>query len=248
MRIIVLALLVATNMAAGAASPATQPTKVSTQTLRQNRLALWRSSVTLPSSPMAAQDLRATITTLQMLSPSTRPAASMAPAPTPAPVASTPATAPAVAVEAEVPQTQPTTEPASPAVAGIDPRVLGQLKTAPAKGRWGALALADALFADGQPQTAFTLYEQAMTQALAPQDKAWALFQMGNCRMSSDANAAVVFYRRVASEHADSIWASVAVEQVKTIEWQRNVNPQAVLQALSSRNRTANPGADANAR
>lgn len=116
----------------------------------------------------------------------------------------------------------------------IDANTLEQLKLAPAKGPACMLTLADSLFGSEQFDAAATLYETVLGQDQSPATKAWALFQMANCARTKDPAAATTLYKRVADEYPDSLWAEVAQEQSRLIDWQQSVNPQAMLQKLAT--------------
>jgi hypothetical protein len=99
------------------------------------------------------------------------------------------------------------------------------------------LGLADALYLGGRLAEASTFYERVLMGVGAgagagagagggsSDTKAWALYQMANCRRSSDPAAAVAFYKRVAAEYPKSPWAGVSAVQQRLLEWYQTVGP-----------------------
>ena len=97
--------------------------------------------------------------------------------------------------------------------------VIEQLKTLPAEQVADLMALADALYLGGRQPEAFIFYEKALPSQLAPQTKAWALFQMANCRRRVDMAAAADLYKRLATEYPKCPWATVATVEQRLLAW-----------------------------
>jgi hypothetical protein len=97
--------------------------------------------------------------------------------------------------------------------------VIEQLKTLPAEQVADLMALADALYLGGRQPEASIFYEKALSSQLAPQAKAWALFQMANCRRRVDMAAAADLYKRLATEYPKCPWAAVAAVEQRLLAW-----------------------------
>ena len=97
--------------------------------------------------------------------------------------------------------------------------VVEQLKKLPAEQVADLMALADALYLGGRQPEAFIFYEKALSSPLAPQAKAWALFQMANCRRRTDMAAAADLYKRLATEYPKCPWAGVAAVEQRLLAW-----------------------------
>ncbi|MBM4019174.1 MAG: hypothetical protein FJ288_12750 [Planctomycetes bacterium] len=82
------------------------------------------------------------------------------------------------------------------------------------------VALADTLYLAGRCDEAFIFYERAASGQAPDEAKAWAVFQMANCRRASDPAAAAALYKRVAAEHPKTPWASIAALQDRVIQAQ----------------------------
>ncbi len=113
--------------------------------------------------------------------------------------------------------------------AGIDPKWLHQLETAPREGVSDPAALADALYAGGHIDAAFVYYDIAWRRNDPECDQAWLLLQMGNCRQQTDPAKARGFYRQLLADHPESRWSAAAGTQDKLLEWKQMDQPQQVL-------------------
>lgn len=78
------------------------------------------------------------------------------------------------------------------------------------------------------------MYQMAMQQDPTPVDRAWALFQLGNCKRKDDPEMAMGFYRRLLTEYPDSQWGGVAEIQDQLIEWRRINNPAKLIKELKA--------------
>lgn len=116
---------------------------------------------------------------------------------------------------------------AGPSEPAISEAVVARLKGLSAEKVADPMGLADSLYLGGRLTEAGTFYEKALADSSQPDAKAWALYQMANCRRSTDAAAAMVLYKRVTAEFPKSPWAGVAAAQQRLLEWYQTVNPVA---------------------
>jgi tetratricopeptide (TPR) repeat protein len=97
------------------------------------------------------------------------------------------------------------------------------------------LELAELLYNCGRLKDAAAFYQQALNDAndannIMYKDRAWILFQIGNCLQKIEPETAAKMYRRLMAEHSDSIWAQPAVAKLNLIEWYTQQKPQTLLQ------------------
>ena len=192
--------------------------------VRESMRELWHANVGAIPKEQAPSPLDAVVRQLRAIQMSPqRPAAGgvLAPQPTTAP--------------AEVLAGSPQEPPARRAGRQIDPAVLEKLRKLPAGGVASPEELAEALFLTRHFDAASVFYEQALKEAKNDDDKAWLLYQMGNCRRPNDPAAARALYGRILAEHPDSVWSSLADMQSRLIEWQQINNPRGLLQELSQK-------------
>ena len=110
---------------------------------------------------------------------------------------------------------------------------LDKIKSLPASSIADPVALADALCLAGRLEAAATFYEKAMDTKVDSATRAWLLFQLGNCHKGSDPQAARGYYKRLLSEHPDSIWKAAAVVADRLIEWKLTNEPEKLLKAAA---------------
>jgi hypothetical protein len=129
-------------------------------------------------------------------------------------------------------------KPASEKAAGgrpaISEAVIARLKAQPAEKVADPLGLADALYLGGRLAEACTFYERVLAGSAgsaATDAKAWAVYQMANCRRSSDPAAAAALYKRVTTEFPKSPWAGVSAAQQRLLEWYQTVGPTTAADA-----------------
>jgi len=95
------------------------------------------------------------------------------------------------------------------------------------------LELADLLYNCGRLKEAAVFYQQALdvndTENVMYKDKAWLLFQAGNCLQKIEPEKAVKMYRRLLAEYPDSIWTQPAAAKSHLIEWYLQQKPQTLL-------------------
>jgi len=86
------------------------------------------------------------------------------------------------------------------------------------------LELAEILFRNGNLKEAAKCYKEALDRMTAnenglQEDKAWILFQIGNCLRNTDQPAAIEMYKQLITEYPDSPWTDLAKAQSKLIDW-----------------------------
>ncbi len=104
------------------------------------------------------------------------------------------------------------------------------------------LELAEILFLSGNLNDAAMLYQEALKRqdpndAAVSRDRAWILFQTGNCLRHDDMPAAAKMYRRLLTEYPTSPWADLASARGKLIDWYLKDEPEKlVVEALHVKN------------
>ena len=93
-------------------------------------------------------------------------------------------------------------------------------------------ALGDALFQAGHPNLAAVFYDRAVKGQTAPMEKAWMLFQAGNCRRRTDPQAALKAYDTLVAAHPESPWSSIALVQKGIVEWRNTKNLAALFKDI----------------
>jgi tetratricopeptide (TPR) repeat protein len=96
------------------------------------------------------------------------------------------------------------------------------------------LELAELLYNCGRLKEAAVFYQQALSDSnqagdVMYKDKAWLLFQAGNCLQKIEPEKAVKLYKRLVIEYPDSIWAEPAVSKSHLIEWYLQQKPETLL-------------------
>ena len=96
--------------------------------------------------------------------------------------------------------------------------------------------LAEVMFHSGHLREASILYRQAVDRKAAKQadvsrDRAWILFQIGNCLRDEDRTEASKMYKQLITEYPDSPWTDLAKAQVKLIDLYQKEKPQALLES-----------------
>jgi len=86
--------------------------------------------------------------------------------------------------------------------------------------------LGEVLFLSGHQKKAAVFYQEALSRSSADeagsaQDRAWILFQIGNCLRDDDDAAAKKMYRQLIAEYPESPWTDLAKAQDKLIDWYR---------------------------
>lgn len=62
-------------------------------------------------------------------------------------------------------------------------------------------------------------------------DRAWILFQLGNCLQISDPQTALQKYRLLVDTYPSSLWADAAEEKSRILDWRINDDPKGLIQA-----------------
>ncbi|MEA3226653.1 MAG: hypothetical protein U9Q07_11950 [Planctomycetota bacterium] len=94
--------------------------------------------------------------------------------------------------------------------------------------------LAETLFLSGNLKEAAVFYTEAIgrtepNDVSSSRDRAWMLFQMGNCLRNSDLSAATKMYARLFTEYPDSPWADMARAQAQLIDWYIRDEPRKLI-------------------
>ena len=73
------------------------------------------------------------------------------------------------------------------------------------------------------------LKRQAPNDPTVSRDRAWILFQTGNCLRNNDMPAAAKIYRRLLTEYPTSPWADLASARGKLIDWYLKDEPEKLV-------------------
>ncbi|MHC4570544.1 MAG: tetratricopeptide repeat protein [Planctomycetota bacterium] len=95
-------------------------------------------------------------------------------------------------------------------------------------------ALAELLYLSGHLKEASVFYQEALNRsspdrADPPQNRAWILFQIGNCLRDDDPPMATKMYRQLIAEYPNSLWTGLAKTQDKLIDWYQKNKPQTLI-------------------
>jgi tetratricopeptide (TPR) repeat protein len=101
------------------------------------------------------------------------------------------------------------------------------------------LELAEVLFQGGQLKESVKCYRDALNQMSADAnnssgDKAWVLFQIGNCLQKDDPSAALQMYKQLIAECPDSLWIDLAKAKASLIDWYIKDKPDVLLEQYKS--------------
>ena len=96
------------------------------------------------------------------------------------------------------------------------------------------LDLADILFLSGHLKLAGMLYQQALGRMSSDdvgsaQDKAWILFQTGNCLRDDNLTEAGRMYRQLIGQYPNSPWVDLAKARLNLIDWYQTSKPQTLI-------------------
>jgi tetratricopeptide (TPR) repeat protein len=96
------------------------------------------------------------------------------------------------------------------------------------------LELGELLFRNGNYKEAVLFYREALvrTEPNNPDtaiDRAWILFQTGNCLRNSDMPGAAEMYGRLITEFPNSLWAQMSMVQSRFITWYQKDEPQKLI-------------------
>lgn len=96
------------------------------------------------------------------------------------------------------------------------------------------LELAEILFDSNCLAEAAKCYQQAFDRMTTNEthqltDKAWILFQMGNCLQYDNAPKAIQMYKQIITEYPDSPWTNIAKAKYKLIDWYLKDKPNMLI-------------------
>ena len=96
------------------------------------------------------------------------------------------------------------------------------------------LEVAELLFLSGRPTDAVPFYEEALRRTSAGDtasgaDRAWILFQLGNCLRETDATKAQDAYRKLIAEYPDSPWTEMARASGRLLAWYQSTRPDRLI-------------------
>ncbi len=96
------------------------------------------------------------------------------------------------------------------------------------------LEVAELLFLSGRPTDAAAFYEEALRRtsaggAASAADRAWILFQLGNCLRESNATKAQDTYMKLIAEYPDSPWTEMARASGRLLTWYQSTRPDQLV-------------------
>lgn len=99
------------------------------------------------------------------------------------------------------------------------------------------LELGEVLFISGNLKEAVLFYNEALKRtdpndAGMSLDRAWILFQIGNCLQNDDMPAAAKMYQRLLTEYPNSPWVDFAAARNNLIAWYMKDEPMKLIQQL----------------
>jgi hypothetical protein len=94
--------------------------------------------------------------------------------------------------------------------------------------------LAEVLFHNGSLKEAAKCYQEALNRMAVNEsdcreERAWVLFQIGNCLLNTDQLAAIEMCRQLIAEHPDSPWADLAEARNKLVNWYQQDKPRELI-------------------
>jgi hypothetical protein len=209
---------------------------------------LWESRVSAPDPNQDAdareelKDLIQKVRSLKFESNEVTPAFSSPIEPKPR-AASTPAAPIAEAGPGMTAQRTPVTTPSAELSGSLRPATLEKLSGVlhdPANRVRDPLEMAELLFLSGHSIEAATFYERALAltasgDPAASEDRAWILFQLGNCLRETDMTRARDMYLKLVAEYPDSPWTELAAAHGRLITWYLTAKPQQLTSSGQSR-------------
>ena len=99
------------------------------------------------------------------------------------------------------------------------------------------LELGEILFVNGNVKEAAMFYSEALkrkdpNEISVSEDRAWILFQIGNCLRSDDMPAAAKMYQQLLTEYPNSPWAILATARNNLIAWYMRDEPFKLIQQV----------------
>jgi len=94
--------------------------------------------------------------------------------------------------------------------------------------------LAEVLFFNGSLKEAAKCYQEALNRMAVNEsdcqgERAWVLFQIGNCLLNTDQLAAIEICRQLIAEYPDSPWADLAEARSKLVNWYQQDKPRELI-------------------
>lgn len=100
------------------------------------------------------------------------------------------------------------------------------------------LQLAEILFDAGYLEQAAMCYQQALERTTdsidSNSERAWILFQIGNCYRINDAKKAIETYNKLLTDFPESDWVEVATVHIKLVQWHEKDNPRQLIEQCTS--------------
>ncbi|MHC4203465.1 MAG: tetratricopeptide repeat protein [Planctomycetota bacterium] len=99
------------------------------------------------------------------------------------------------------------------------------------------LELGEVLFISGNVKEAAIFYSEALKRkdpndTGVSRDRAWILFQIGNCLRNDDMPAAAKMYQKLLTEYPNSPWADMATARNNLIAWYLKDEPYKLIQQV----------------
>ena len=96
------------------------------------------------------------------------------------------------------------------------------------------LELGELLFASGNTNDAVVCYQEALKRTdpndvRLSQDRAWILFQIGNCLRNHEPATAAETYRKLLDEYPNSLWTDLAKAQKDLVDWMLIEKPRELI-------------------
>ncbi|MHC4122684.1 MAG: tetratricopeptide repeat protein [Planctomycetota bacterium] len=96
------------------------------------------------------------------------------------------------------------------------------------------LELAEILFRNSSLKESAKCYQEALNRMAANEDnrhkeRAWILFQIGNCLRNTDRPTATERYKKLINEYPDSPWADLAKARIKLLDWYQQDKPRELV-------------------
>jgi hypothetical protein len=93
------------------------------------------------------------------------------------------------------------------------------------------LEMAELLFLGGRTAEAAVFYEKALaslasSDPMHSEDRAWILFQLGNCLRETDMARARDTYMKLVSQYPSSPWTELAKAHGRLITWYQSAKPE----------------------
>ncbi len=119
-------------------------------------------------------------------------------------------------------------------------KILGNLAQNP-KQIDNPMELGELLFCNGKYKEAVLFYQEALNRTEpnnpdSAMNRAWILFQTGNCMRNSDMPGAAKIYGRLITEFPNSLWARMAMVQSQFITWYQKDEPEKLISDNNPKN------------